>query len=128
MAGAPGRVLAASATNLTSSFNASDQAFVARGSLLLLGMLTGDGYSALELMDFAGENPELTRSWPLVERMKNAITNYQETGQLRGVQRTRYELSSPSASIGMEFEDGEVLASLDSGTIRIRPGTPEPGW
>ncbi len=121
-----GHALTASATNLTNSFNASEQAFVARGSLLLLGSMTGDGYAALELMDFSGESPELTRSWPLVERLKNSITNRQQTGQWRGVQRTRYELSAPSASIAMEFEDGEVLATLDAGTIRIRPGTSEP--
>ncbi|MBW2264411.1 MAG: hypothetical protein JRG91_20795, partial [Deltaproteobacteria bacterium] len=121
-----GRALAASPTNLTNSFNASDEAFVARGSLLLLGTLTGNGYAALELIDFGGENAELTRSWPLVERLKNSITNYQQTGQWKGIQRTRYELSVPSTSIDMGFEDGVVLASLDAGTIRIRPGTPEP--
>lgn len=121
-----GRVLSARCTNLTRSFNASEQAFVARGPLLLLATMMGNGYAAIELLDFRGEDVSLTHSWPLVDRIKNGITNWQETGQWSGVHRIRYELASPSPSIRMGFEDGEVVAALDGGVLRIRPGTASP--
>lgn len=121
-----GRVLSARPTNLTTSFNASEQAFVAVGPLLLLGTMVADGYSSLELLDFRGEDPSLTQSWPLVERLKNGITNVQQTGQWRGVHRVRYELLEPSPGIKLGVEDGEVVATLWSGQMRIVPGEAEP--
>lgn len=121
-----GRALTARPVNLTSSFNAGDSAFVARGDELVLGIVVDGEYVALEAFDLSGEEESLTAGWPAIERLKNAVTNVQKTGQARGVDRIRYELLRPSATLGLAFEGGAVVASLDSGTLRLRPGEVEP--
>lgn len=121
-----GRVLGARPINLTRSFNASERAFVARGATLVAGIMVDGRYVALEAFDFRGEDPSLVKDWPLVERLKGVITNLQKTGQSQGIARVRYELVQPSETLNLGFAEQDVVAVVSSGTLRIRPGTPEP--
>ncbi len=121
-----GRVASVDVTNLTRSYNASEQAFLAHGEVLVVAALVDDSYVALEMLDFAGEDEEVTRDWPWVEKAKDAVTNLQKTGQTQGISRVRYEMVNPSRQLHMELDGDDTVVSLDQGVIRLKKGRIEP--
>ncbi len=60
------------------------------------------------VLDFHGQQPT---GWPLVERAQNALTNLQDTGQLRGVDKRTLTLSGETK--------GEVHLAFDGDTLDI---------
>ena len=71
--------------------------------------------STVTLLDFRGQKP---LDWPLMDRAKNAITNYQETGQLRGVERHRLQVKAKGA-IEISMTDGELDVRADGKLARL---------
>jgi hypothetical protein len=64
---------------------------------------------AVLVYDLAGEGPEVTAGWPVLERSLDRVTNLQETGSLAGVGRTTLELAPAAEHLRLGFErDGVV--------------------
>lgn len=64
------------------------------------------------VFDFRGQRPT---GWPVFDRAKNAITNWQDTGQLRGVDKHTLTLGEETkGDVHLRFE-GEALAIESNG-------------
>lgn len=84
-----------------------------------------DRYDALVVFDTDGEPNELTRSWSLLSRAQNAITNWQETGQVRGIGRFRFAIDPPANEVRVVRAGSKFILQADASTMTIDPAHPE---
>jgi hypothetical protein len=64
--------------------------------------------SVVTVLDFAGQAKQ---SWPAVERAQNAVTNLQQTGQLRGLARHTFVIAE-EGEIGVTAEGDAFVAHV----------------
>ncbi|MBI3071167.1 MAG: phosphodiester glycosidase family protein [Deltaproteobacteria bacterium] len=107
--------------NLTQTEAADESVIAWNGTRLAFVARVADRFQGLTLLDFAGESPALTNGWPLIERLKNRISNWQKTGAPRGVGETIFEFKDPPTSVSLTFDGADlvVTATDDSKKARI---------
>lgn len=104
--------------NLTDSPAADEADVVGSGDLVAaVRWVEGDAPTVL-LFDAGGQDAALTAGWPLVERLKDGVTNFQETGRWSGLHRTEVRLAAVPRSLRLAWE-GDVLA-IDTGDGVVR--------
>ncbi len=83
--------------------------------------------SVVTILDFSGQPP---LDWPLVSRAQNAITNWQQTGRLRGVGRKTYVVQG-NGEVSVARESGEVVVATGAQRVVLPladQGAALPGW
>jgi hypothetical protein len=108
-------------TNLTRSSSAAESGLVQIGPYVAFAVRIGEQTDAVAVLDTRGEPSPLTRSWPTYARVQNAITNLQETGHLRGLDRRHYRLEPPAQSVVLSAEGPHFVAVADGERIEIDP-------
>lgn len=104
--------------NLTGSPAADEADVTGSGDrVAAVRWVEGDAPTVL-LFDMAGQDPALTAGWPLVERLKDGVTNFQETGRWAGLHRTEVRLAAAPRALHLAWE-GDVLA-IDTGAGVVR--------
>lgn len=116
-----GRVLSLTAvTDLSRSAGAEESALAVAGGRAAYAVVTDRGTEALTVLDFAGEEPALTRGFSVFAKVASAITNVQRTGQPQGLKVRRFELASPAPGVVAPRLEGEVLrAELPAGSLVV---------
>lgn len=115
-----GRVLALDdVTNVSRSIGADEASLVVRPPFAAYATVTEAGVVAVTLLDTRGEDAQLTRGWSGAWKLANRVTNYQDTGLARGVDRRRWDLARPAVRAALSFDDaGRLVAELE-GTGRL---------
>jgi hypothetical protein len=141
------------AYNLTVTSDADESRPILRGQrIAYVTRPLDDAPPTVHVIDLAGEARSSTASFTRIQRAQNAVTNLQQTGQLRGVQKMTFAFHAPEAK---KAEPGspappagspapEQMSDLDIGlqgaslTIRSggrtakialdQPGAPVPAW
>lgn len=90
---------------LTHTRDATEALAGQHGQRLLVTSQAGPQLSAT-LWDFSGESPALVERWSGLDRLKNQVSNWQETGQPQGLGRQLYLFS------------GAPQVSLEQGALR----------
>jgi hypothetical protein len=116
-----GRVLALTAvTDLSRSAGAEESALVVAGGRVAYAVVTDRGTEAITVLDFAGEEPALTRGFSAFARVASAITNVQRTGQPQGLSVRRFELATVAPGVVAPRLEGAVLrAELPEGSLVV---------
>jgi hypothetical protein len=111
-------------TNVTRSSSAREGRLVRTGRYVAYGVLVGDAYEAVVVLDSRGESAALTRGWPWRARWQNAISNIQECGRAAGFGRTRYVLDPPARDLRLRTRAGHIEVELDGTRLRLDPRQP----
>jgi hypothetical protein len=82
------------------------------GRVAFVSMAPDGTASGVELFDLAGEDPAPIAQWKKFQRFQNAVTNLQNTGSTKGVQRHRWTLDPQPASVAIQFLDDGALEIL----------------
>lgn len=112
--------------NLTRSAGAAEEQLQRAGDRVLFATRAARGVEALTVLDVRGEPASLTSEWTAVQRLQNAVSNWQETGRTDGLGITRYQLVEPDASLTLSAQEGEVQAGSRAGRLVISLETLEP--
>jgi hypothetical protein len=120
-----GKAAAAQMWNLSDTPFCGEEGLWARGRAAAVACWVPGGFSTVTFFDFDGESPALVGSLPLVEKVKNAVTNYQKTGRLRGAGQAFLEFRKPQAGLSIEIDGDTFVVSSDEATVRVsrRGGT-----
>jgi hypothetical protein len=113
-------------SNLTRTGAAAEYALRRSGNFAAYLTESSTGAAALTVLDLRGEPARVTARWPAVARLQNAITNYQDTGRLRGFGRVRYGFAEPTDHADLEVEGGAFVVRVPRGVLRVRGGQIEP--
>jgi len=92
--------------NLSASSGASERLEHIDGRRVLVSLRQARGCIGLMLVDFSGEPLALTASWSRVDRWKNRVTNWQQTGQASGLSVTHVGLNEPIRELAILKRDG----------------------
>ncbi|MDC3959650.1 hypothetical protein [Polyangium jinanense] len=122
------------AYNLTETSGADESRPVVRGERLayVSSPLIAGSHPTVHVFDLSGQ-ALATEGWTRVERLQNALTNAQETGQLRGIGKRTFTLGEgegEAAAQEAEPKEGEapardVRCALEEATLVVRDGTRE---
>jgi hypothetical protein len=122
------------AYNLTETSSADESRPVLRGqrAAYVARPLLAEVVPTVHVLDLGGQPAGNTAGWSRVERFQNALTNHQQTGQLRGVQKRTFAidpeektadpLADPAAEARRAAAEREVAVDLDGATLAIRSG------
>jgi hypothetical protein len=109
--------------NLTSTSAADEQQLVVSGDRAAW-VITQDGAaSSVQYADVRGEPRPQGAEWTRFRRFQNAITNYQDSGQFRGVWRRSFKLEPPAYKVVLGFSSSALLIDADAHKIRIPTGS-----
>ncbi|MRG91795.1 hypothetical protein [Polyangium spumosum] len=115
------------AYNLTETSGADESRPAVRGERLayVSSPLIAGSHPTVHVFDLSGQ-VLATEGWTRVERLQNALTNAQETGQLGGIGKRVFTLGEGDAQEG-EPKEGEppardVRCALEEGTLVVRDG------
>ncbi|APR79621.1 Cobalt-zinc-cadmium resistance protein [Minicystis rosea] len=122
-----------SAFNLTETSSADEARPVIRGERIayVTHPLLAEVASTVHVIDLAGQPPQATAGWTRLERVQNALTNAQATGQLRGVVKRTFaveaeekkgEADPTKAEPAKTEATRDVSVELASGMLTIRAG------
>jgi hypothetical protein len=101
--------LSASApVNLTRTAAADESVVAALGQRAAFASVD-DGHAVVTIIDRAGETPAATATLDRGQRWMNVITNYQETGHLRGFDKRALEFAAADAP-ALRWTDATTLA------------------
>jgi hypothetical protein len=97
--------------NLSATTGADESRPIVAGSTVVFASQSGieGAPSIVTALDFAGQ-PAL--DWPFRERIQNAITNWQDTGQPRGLRRSSFVVTSQS-EVRLLLDEGHVVVESD---------------
>lgn len=114
--------------NLTETSGAEESRPVVRGQrvVFVTKPLVAGASQTIHVIDLQGQNVPAEAGWTRLERAQNAITNYQSTGQLRGVSARVFavegEGEAAAGEPGQAAPDAapDVTADLDGETLVVR--------
>ncbi|MDI3283384.1 hypothetical protein [Polyangium sp. 15x6] len=124
------------AYNLTETSGADESRPVVRGERLayVSSPLIAGSHPTVHVFDLSGQ-ALATEGWTRVERLQNALTNAQETGQLGGIGKRTFTLGegegeAEAAAQEADAKEGEapardVRCALEEATLVVRDGTRE---
>ncbi len=125
------------AYNLTETSGADESRARVRGERLayVSNPLIGGSHPTAHVFDLSGQTTA-AEGWTRVERLQNALTNAQETGQLGGIGKRTFTLGEDEAQAAEgqpsegETKEGEapardVRCALDEGTLVVKDGARE---
>jgi hypothetical protein len=115
-----GRVAQARLWNLSRTPFCGERGLWARGSVAAVAGTVVEGFSNVAFYDFRGEGRGLTRSLSAVDKIKNAVTNYQKTGQARGTGLAFLEFTRPQEHLDIEMSDATLIVRFDDGSLKVR--------
>jgi hypothetical protein len=113
-------------SNLTRTGAAAEYALRRSGNFAAYLTESSTGASALTVLDLRGEPEETTAGWPAVARLQEAITNFQDTGRLKGFGRVRYGFEASIEHADLGVEGGAFVVRSPAGVVRVRGGQAEP--
>lgn len=119
-----GRVAQARLWNLSKTPFCGERGLWARGSVAAVAGTVVEGFSNVAFYDFRGEGRELTRSLSTLDKLKNAVTNYQKTGHARGTGLAFLEFGKPQDHLEIEMSDSTLVVRFDEGDLKVHV-TPE---
>lgn len=104
---------------LTRSQGIEETMPVVHGKRLATALLEGGAFISVQLVDLEREPPPAGARWTATARAQNAITNWQETGQLSGIGRRMYRLSPAVARVSLAFEGDALVVRADGKEARV---------
>jgi len=117
---------------LTDVFNVSDTSAATERGLIVSGdraaWLIGadNAIASVQYVDLRAEPRPIGRNWTALSRFQNALTNLQETGQMRGFGRRAFKLDPPAYKVVLGFSLNALLVDADSHRIRMQTDPPRP--
>ena len=115
--------------NLTESPAADEADVVGSGDRVAFVRWVEGEPPTVVALDLAGEDASLTEGWPLVERFKDAVTNFQETGRGAGIQRVELRMAAVPRALRLAWSGSRLTIDTGDGKVvvdtlgRIREGT-----
>lgn len=113
--------------NLTETSGAEESRPVVRGQrvVFVTRPLLEGASQTVHVIDLQGENVPPDAGWTRLERAQNAITNYQSTGQLRGVSERVFALEGEGAADAGDAAQAhdaaaDVTADLEGEALVVR--------
>lgn len=134
------------AHNLTETSSADESKLILHGQRIAYvahPLLAAEVAPTAHLIDLGGQPAKSTAGWSLLERLQNAVINYQQTGQLAGVVKRTFavepedkkpgEDASPEAAPEVSVDlDGAALTIRSAGRAAVialdQPGAAAPPW
>jgi hypothetical protein len=112
------------AYNLTETSSADESRPVIRGHRVAYVARPNieDLEPTAHVLDLDGQGPTHTEAWTRLERAQNAVTNLQQTGQMRGVQKRTFALEAPEPPAGSGTPKAEKPAALRDVTVDLEEG------
>lgn len=107
--------------NLTVSPAGDEGDLTASGDLVAYVRRAGDGPPSVVVLDTAGDDPALTAGWSPSERFKDAVTSFQETGRLAGINRAEFALAEAPAVLRLSWEGRNLAIETDAGRAVVTP-------
>jgi hypothetical protein len=104
--------------NLSDTSAADERSLVASGERAAWAIAQGDRFHAVHLADLRGEPRPQGTEWTRNARIQNAITNYQETGQLAGVGRRWFKVDPPRERVVLALAKNDLLVDSDARRVR----------
>jgi hypothetical protein len=117
---------------LTDVFNVSDTSAAIERGLIVSGdraaWLIGadNAIASVQYVDLRAEPRPVGRNWTALSRFQNALTNLQETGQVRGFGRRAFKLDPPAYKVVLGFSSNALLVDADSHRIRMQTDPAQP--
>jgi hypothetical protein len=119
--------------NLTETSGAEESRPAVRGERLVYVArpLVAGASQTVHVVDLRGQNLPENAGWTRLERAQNAITNYQTTGQMRGLSERVFTVEADAAADAAPKGDAEpkpgdaapeVTADLDGENLVVRAG------
>lgn len=100
--------------NMSRTASGDETQLVRAGPWLVYPTETQEGFRSLTALRFLpGEPPELTAGWSARARIQNALSNYQDHGATRGVDRVRYRFTDPPARVRLRSEANAVRVRVN---------------
>ncbi len=87
--------------NLTRTENADERVVNTEGPLAIISVRNGKDIIGLLALDFSGESPRLIQTWGKLDRWKNLVSNWQESGQTNGIGRQRIMFDPPHSALSV---------------------------
>lgn len=115
------------AYNLTETSGAEESRPLVRGSTVayVSQPLIAGAAATVHVLDLAGHTTSGAQDWSRLERTQNAITNYQQTGQLRGVAKRTFAIESDRARPAAGAADGQEPAEAPAAGASEKEGPAE---
>jgi hypothetical protein len=104
---------------LTRASSVEESSPAVNGSHVATALVAEGLVLGVQLVDLAGEPPPEGPTWTRLARMQNALTNYQETGQLAGIGRRVFRLMPPASNVALRFEGGMLVISGDGHEAKV---------
>ena len=105
--------------NLSATSAADEQNLVVSDMRAAWAIGTDDTINSVQFADFRGEPAPHGPGWNRPRIYQNAITNLQETGELKGVRRRSFKLEPAAYKVVLGFTKGALLIDADSHKISI---------
>lgn len=90
-----------------------------RGTTAVTALIQDGAAIAVKVVDLDGEPPVEGPEWTRVRRLQNAVTNWQETGQARGLGRRTYQLVPAAKAIAVRFDGDSIVVTADGREGRL---------
>ncbi|HEY3353469.1 MAG TPA: hypothetical protein VGQ83_09490 [Polyangia bacterium] len=116
--------------NLTRTAAADESVVAARGARAAFASVD-EGHAVVTIVDHGGETPAAVATLDRTQRWMNAVTNYQETGHLRGLDKRSLELAASrvpalrwtgpdTLAVGADHEYDARRGELTRGKAQVR--------
>ena len=116
-----------SARNLTETSAADEQSLVVHGDRAAWAVSQDGKLHTVLLANLAGEPRPTGPKWTWPRRVQNALTNFQETGQLAGVGRRSFKLDPPANHVALGLTASRLLIDADAHQAQIPVNRPADG-
>jgi hypothetical protein len=121
------------AWNVTRTTGVDEGHPIVRGSLIAYATSVDGIYTGVHTIDLAGRAPSEYTDFTRLQRWQTAISNYQQTGQTRGVTHVSYALDPVANKVDLAWRpDGLLEVTADGRAIVVDPSKAEAvegaGW
>jgi hypothetical protein len=120
-----------SVAGIEDAYNLSGTAAVSEAALAVWGKfavwrIIHRGYTlSVEIADLRGGAPARGPGWTRIARLQRGITDWQETGQFRGVGRMSLKFSKPSKNTSFSLPAGRLVVGADDFQVELDLGRSE---
>jgi hypothetical protein len=113
--------------NLTRTEHGEELALAVNGPFVAFANRIDGLLRQVVILDYRGEIPSTVAGYGLGDRLMNAVANWQEVNDYRGVGRRTYEFSTPPGRVGLRFEGTPPRLVVETGEGRSSRIDPETG-